>query len=73
MMVTDDFRTDIQMILQRESDQEVVSEYMVALETMNVKGAVDSIMADTYGEVLDLIRDEMCRRFCERVTDGQLG
>ena len=70
MMVTDDLKADIRNILKRESDRELVNEYKVALETMRIDGVVDSFMIDTYGDVIDLIQDEICRRFCETIMIG---
>ena len=72
MFVTDDLRTDIQNILKKESDRELVNEYKVALETMRIDGVVDSFMIDTYGDVIDLIQDEICRRFCERIMGDKV-
>ena len=67
MMVTENIRADIQRILQGETDSGLVREYAVMLETMRIDGVVDSLMVDTYGDVLELIQDEICRRFCNRV------
>ena len=68
MMVTDDLRADIQNILRKETDRGLVREYAIMLETMRIDGVIDSFMIDTYGDVLEMLQDEICRRFCNRVV-----
>lgn len=70
MIVTDDFKADIQRQLQKMPSHELVDEYSVISRILNTKGVGDSIHIDLYLETMEVIQDEICRRFCEMVMIG---
>ena len=69
--MSDELRADLEGRLSRESDHELLHEYDVAVSTLSIEGVIDTMMIDIYGEVLDLIKEEMCKRFYGRVVACQ--
>ena len=70
MIVTEDFKADIQREVQRIPSHELVDEYRVISQILNTKGVGDSIHIDLYLETMEVIQDEICRRFCEMIMIG---
>ena len=68
MFVTDDFKADIQKEVQRSSDRELVNEYNVLSHVLNTKGVGETFSIDLYLETMEVLQDEICRRFCSRVA-----
>ena len=65
MIVTKDFSLEIQREVQSMPDRGLVNEYKVIAQILNAEGVDNSINIDLYLEAMDIIQDEMCKRFCK--------
>ena len=66
-MFSESQRDSIARCFIRETDSELAQEYRLVRRILNVEGVTGFCLIDEFGEVEELVQDEICRRFCECV------